>query len=384
MSLELSRDFEFLPPDSALAHPTNRAEYEASLSHLAGVYDSAAAVVVADHEMRVTTYNSREGSKADFVNTIRKVQGAVNNLTVSYPASVESIIKEASAHDGSARNDWDVWSKLKHEVARSRGFAWSYHLVDICSGASSPIATEAMRISLDRSLYETTLSERRDSPVGLNGVKWIRTGVSAGTIQRASGPWSELALRATFDDDVWGMLQARDVDPSGRTHKGFLGLLGLVSTVPVADKFVYLLNNGKPLALKEVEEELNPYYAEHYRGYRTVEKDLRSHNAPRQRFSADSQDSDEQPPEVDENDPRIPYLRGGDRSTPTSAFVNLLANLDRFRRKGETDAEIYKRLVRHYHPDLQHGKSPKQLMTAEVMTRVVTTSYNPKNKSFKA
>ena len=81
--------------------------------------------------------------------------------------------------------------------------------------------------------------------------------------------------------------------------------------------------------------------------------------------------------DVPQKDPRIAVLMGRSTGEPERPFKVLLANIDHHRQLGKTDFEIYRLLVRHFHPDTSSHEE------ADAIARVLTGAYDKATGKFK-
>lgn len=76
------------------------------------------------------------------------------------------------------------------------------------------------------------------------------------------------------------------------------------------------------------------------------------------------------------NDHRLNLLIGNDSDTPKELFSIVLSSIDQNRLAGLPDSDIFKALVKQYHPDVSSNQD------AHAITQILTSSYNRHTKSF--
>lgn len=98
--------------------------------------------------------------------------------------------------------------------------------------------------------------------------------------------------------------------------------------------------------------------------------------ARQQQTGTNSQSRDHGREQHKPEDPRIRIMMGRDNGAPRRPYKIILVNIDHHRKKDKSDAEIYRLLAKHFHPDKSDHEH------AEAIIRILTSSYDSKAKKF--
>ncbi len=96
----------------------------------------------------------------------------------------------------------------------------------------------------------------------------------------------------------------------------------------------------------------------------------------RRRLPPNQNDPRPNAPSQVQKDPRIAQLMGKSTGEHERPYAVLLANIDHHRAKGKTDTDIYRLLIRNFHPDTSTQEN------AESISRVLTAAYDKSSGRF--